>query len=89
MRAETGAQVALENGGGIRASIEPGDVTLGDVLTVLPLATWSARSGSAGRIFRQFWRTGVSKVEEGAGRFLQVSGLRYQFDLSSRQAAGL
>ena len=32
----TGADVALTNGGGIRASIKAGDVTRGDIITVLP-----------------------------------------------------
>ncbi|MFN6991451.1 MAG: 5'-nucleotidase C-terminal domain-containing protein, partial [Fervidobacterium sp.] len=33
---KTGADIALTNGGGIRASIKPGNITIRDVLTVLP-----------------------------------------------------
>ncbi|MCV6585995.1 MAG: 5'-nucleotidase/apyrase family protein, partial [Marinibacterium sp.] len=33
---DQGIQVALQNGGGIRASIDSGEVTMGEVLTVLP-----------------------------------------------------
>ncbi|MBZ0308102.1 MAG: bifunctional metallophosphatase/5'-nucleotidase, partial [Anaerolineae bacterium] len=36
MRAETGAQISIMNGGGVRASIEPGDINFGEVLTVQP-----------------------------------------------------
>ena len=36
MLAETKADIAITNGGGIRASIDEGDITKGDVLTVLP-----------------------------------------------------
>ncbi|CAM5247563.1 2', 3'-cyclic nucleotide 2'-phosphodiesterase [Bacillus safensis FO-36b] [Bacillus safensis subsp. safensis] len=31
-----GADLAITNGGGIRGSIEKGDITLGDILTVMP-----------------------------------------------------
>ena len=30
-----GVEIAIQNGGGLRASIGAGDVTMGDVLTVL------------------------------------------------------
>jgi hypothetical protein len=50
MRAETGAQIAIENGGGIRASIQPGDVTLGDVLTVLPFGNLVSTFSLSGRM---------------------------------------
>lgn len=34
--ADQGAQIAIANSGGLRASIDAGDVTMGEVLTVLP-----------------------------------------------------
>ena len=34
--ADQGIQIAIQNGGGIRASIDAGEVTMGEVLTVLP-----------------------------------------------------
>jgi len=82
MRAETGAQVALENGGGIRASIEQGEITLGDVLTVLPFGNLTSTLNLNGKDLLAVLENGVSAIEEGGGRFLQVSGLRYQFDPS-------
>jgi 5'-nucleotidase / UDP-sugar diphosphatase len=82
MRAETGAQIAFENGGGIRASIEQGDVTLGDVLTVLPFGNLVSTASLSGQDVWATLENGVSLIEEGAGRFLQVSGLRYTFDPS-------
>ena len=82
MRFETGAQVGLENGGGIRASIKPGEVTLGDVLTVLPFGNLVSTLSLSGEDLLAVLENGASKMEEGAGRFLQVSGLRYQIDPS-------
>ena len=80
MRALTGVQVALENGGGIRASINEGNVTLGDVLTVLPFNNLISTFSLSGENLLAALENGASQMQEGAGRFLQVSGLRYQID---------
>jgi len=80
MRAETGAQVGLENGGGIRASIKEGQISLGDVLNVLPFGNLVSTLSLSGADLLATLENGVSKMEEGAGRFLQVSGLRYEVD---------
>jgi 5'-nucleotidase / UDP-sugar diphosphatase len=43
---DQGVTIAIQNGGGLRASIDAGEVTMGEVLTVLPfqntLATFQA-----------------------------------------------
>jgi 5'-nucleotidase len=80
MRAETGAQVALENGGGIRATIEAGDITMGDVLTVLPFGNLVSTLSLSGENLQAALENGASLMQEGGGRFLQVSGLRYQVE---------
>ncbi|HEX2905688.1 MAG TPA: 5'-nucleotidase C-terminal domain-containing protein [Phototrophicaceae bacterium] len=89
MRAETGAQIAIMNSGGIRASIEPGDITLGDVLTVQPFGNLISTFEAKGADVIAALENGVSTlvVEDGkvkrdgaAGRFPQVSGIRYVID---------
>jgi 5'-nucleotidase len=82
MRAETGAQIAVQNGGGIRADIDEGPVTVGEVLTVLPFGNTIATLKLSGAGVRAALENGVSKVggDSGTGRFPQVSGLRYVFD---------
>lgn len=89
MRAETHAQIAITNGGGIRADIDAGDITLGDVLTVLPFGNLTATFDLTGADVIAALENGVSSitVDNGqvvrngaAGRFPQVSGLRYSFD---------
>ena len=82
MRAETGAQVAIENGGGIRANIDAGEITRGQVLTVLPFGNLVSTLSLTGSDLQAALENGVSQVENGAGRFPQVSGLRYTADLS-------
>lgn len=80
MREETGAQIALENGGGIRASVEAGEVTMGDVLTILPFGNLVSTLSLSGADVRAALENGVSAMETGGGRFPQVSGLRFTVD---------
>ncbi|MBD0865739.1 MAG: 5'-nucleotidase C-terminal domain-containing protein [Rhodobacteraceae bacterium] len=84
--ADQGIQIAIQNGGGLRASIDAGAVTMGEVLTVLPFQNTLATFQVTGQTIIDALENGVSAVEEGAGRFPQVAGLSYAFDLS--QAPG-
>ncbi len=78
--AASGTQIAIQNGGGLRASIDQGEVTLGEVLTVLPFQNAIATMKLTGADIVAALENGVSKVEEGQGRFPQVSGLRFTWD---------
>ncbi|GLQ08432.1 multifunctional 2',3'-cyclic-nucleotide 2'-phosphodiesterase/5'-nucleotidase/3'-nucleotidase [Devosia yakushimensis] len=84
--ADQGATIAFQNGGGIRASIDAGEITVGDVLTVLPFSNTLATVQISGGDVIEALENGVSDVENGAGRFAQVAGLKYSFDL--REPAG-
>lgn len=75
--ADQGIQVALQNGGGIRASIDAGDVTMGEVLTVLPFQNTLSTFEITGAVLLEALENGVSQMEEGAGRFPQVAGMSY------------
>ncbi|GAA0777522.1 multifunctional 2',3'-cyclic-nucleotide 2'-phosphodiesterase/5'-nucleotidase/3'-nucleotidase [Roseibium denhamense] len=74
---DQGIQIAIQNGGGLRASIDAGEVTMGEVLTVLPFQNTVATFQLKGSDVIAALENGVSKVEEGAGRFPQVAGLKY------------
>ncbi len=82
LRYTTGAQIAFQNGGGIRASIETGDITVGNVQSVLPFNNTYVIFELSGEDIIAALENGVSRVDsdEGNGRFLQVSGLRYSYD---------
>jgi len=75
-----GVTIALQNSGGIRASIEAGQVTMGDVLTVLPFQNTLSTFEVTGAVLLEALENGASQIEEGAGRFLQVSGMTYTID---------
>lgn len=79
-----GAQIAIENGGGIRASLPAGDITMGGVLEVLPFSNLAATFGLKGSDLLLALENGVSRAEspdnEGTGRFPQVAGIRFSWD---------
>ena len=79
--ADQGVQVAIQNGGGIRASIDAGEVTMGEVLTVLPFQNTLATFEVTGETIVAALENGVSEVEDGAGRFPQVAGISFTVDL--------
>lgn len=82
MREAMQADVALVNGGGIRGNaITPaGPLTRGDVLKILPFANKIVKLDVTGAMLRAALESGLSQHERTAGRFPQVSGLRYVFD---------
>ena len=75
--ADQGVTIAIANSGGLRASIDAGDVTMGEVLTVLPFQNTLATFQILGQVLIDALENGVSQVEEVAGRFPQVAGLRF------------
>lgn len=75
-----GIQVAIQNGGGIRASIDAGEVTMGEILTVLPFQNTLSTFEVSGAVLLDALENGASKIEEGAGRFPQVAGISFSVD---------
>jgi 5'-nucleotidase len=89
-RQQTGADVALMNGGSIRADtvIDAGELTRRDVLSILPFPNPVVKLEVTGATLRAALEHGVSRSREDKqpGRFPQVSGLRFTFD--ARRPAG-
>lgn len=78
--ADQGIQIAIANSGGIRASIDAGEVTMGEVLTVLPFQNTLSTFQVSGETVIAALENGVSQIEEGAGRFPQVAGITFTVD---------
>ena len=79
---DQGVTISIQNGGGLRASIDAGEITMGEVLTVLPFSNTLATFQLKGADIVASLENGVSDIENGAGRFPQVAGLKYTFDKS-------
>ena len=79
---EKGYSIALANSGGIRASLDSGQVTLGEIMTILPFQNTMSTFKVTGKQLLAAIENGVSQVEDGSGRFPQVSGMRFSFDAS-------
>lgn len=85
--ADQGVTIAITNGGGLRASIDAGPVTMGEVLTVLPFQNTLSTFEVTGEVIVAALENGVSQIEDGAGRFPQVAGLKYSFDPAAAAGA--
>jgi 5'-nucleotidase len=77
-----GVTIAITNGGGLRASIDAGDVSMGEAITVLPFQNTLSTFQIKGADIVAALENGVSQIEEGGGRFPQVAGLKFAFDRS-------
>lgn len=95
-RAVSGADIAIVNGGGIRADIPAGAITYGDILAVHPYGNTLCVVEAAGQEILDALEMASrsclpdSGDEENAagenGGFLQVSGLKYTIDTSVESA---
>ncbi|MCL2815286.1 MAG: metallophosphoesterase, partial [Oscillospiraceae bacterium] len=83
------AVVALQNGGGIRITIYAGEITVGDVISVLPFGNSLAYKIVTPKILFEALENGVSRITEQDdtgkiigldGRFPQIAGMRFEFD---------
>lgn len=103
LRARYGTQLAVENGGNIRASIPssytpqdktlrrpaagyqtgpPYDVVAGDVYTVLPFGNAAVTRTVTGSQVYAMLENSVSALPAQSGRFLQISGFSFTYDVA-------
>jgi len=79
MRAASGADIAITNGGGIRGNKQyPAghQLTRRDILTELPFGNRTVVTRITGKEVKAALENGFSQMEQRAGRFPQVSGLK-------------
>jgi 2',3'-cyclic-nucleotide 2'-phosphodiesterase (5'-nucleotidase family) len=79
----TGADLAIINGGGIRGDKEYAaniDLTRKDVLTELPFGNKTVLVELTGKQILEGLENGFSQIEDGAGRFPQVAGIKVVAD---------
>ncbi len=81
-RDATGADIAITNGGGIRASIQTGAITRKDLVTVFPFGNYVVTKEITGQALKDALEVGVASYPESLGGFPQVSGVTFQIDIS-------
>ncbi|MGB9794609.1 5'-nucleotidase C-terminal domain-containing protein [Caldisericum exile] len=84
MREISSADIAITNGGGIRASIPKGPISVGTIYTVLPFDNLIVMLDLKGSDVLAALENGYSQVEAQAGRFAQISGIRVKVDLTKK-----
>ncbi|WP_172674863.1 bifunctional metallophosphatase/5'-nucleotidase [Cellulosilyticum ruminicola] len=82
----TGADVAFTNGGGIRASIEAGDITHKDMITVFPFGNTIMVKEIKGNDLKAALEHGVSEYPHEKGAFPHTAGMT--FTLNAYKEAG-
>ena len=84
MRISQDADIGFMNGGGIRGNKEyPANqiLTMRDIFSEMPFGNTIVKLSMKGSVLRDALENGVSRVEDVAGRFLQVSGISMSVDL--------
>ncbi len=77
-RDQSGADIAFVNGGGVRAEIKAGDVTLNTILKVHPFGNAMCVVEATGQQILDALEFGARNTPNENGGFLQVSGLTYE-----------
>ena len=77
-RDQSGADIAFVNGGGVRVSINAGDITLNDILKVHPFGNAMCVIEVTGQQILDALEWGAHAIPGENGGFLQVSGLTYE-----------
>lgn len=72
--------VAITNGGGIRATIEAGDITMNDINTVLPFGNTVAVVYVTGEVLLESLEASTYSTPEAIGAFPQTAGIEFTVD---------
>lgn len=81
IRHGTKAEIALINGGGIRASIDAGDITINDCFKVFSFNNTVCTAAMSGQQILDALEFGARATPAEVGGFLQVSGIRFDINL--------
>ncbi|MBO5197945.1 MAG: 5'-nucleotidase C-terminal domain-containing protein [Lachnospiraceae bacterium] len=83
MRYATGADIAITNGGGIRASIPAGTITKKDVVTVFPFGNYVVTKRIKGSDLIAALEHGVRAYPEQIGAYPQISGITFTLNTAA------
>ena len=80
MLERSGADIAITSGGSIRSSISVGDITIENIINVLPFGNYVIVKELTGKQVWDMFENGFSKYPAIDGRFPQFSGVNVTFD---------
>ena len=83
---DSNTTIAVQNGGGIRASMDQGAITYGEVLKVMPFGNALAIMKLTGEELLGALEISVGQAPKENGGFLHVAGMKFKYD--STKAAG-
>lgn len=83
--AATNADVAIINGGGIRASIKHGTITRRDILNVLPFSNIVVTEKVKGSDIIKALQHGTEHYDESFGGFAQTSGITFKLNPNAKE----
>ncbi|WP_018932950.1 bifunctional metallophosphatase/5'-nucleotidase [Gracilibacillus lacisalsi] len=72
--------IAMQNGGGIRAAIDEGPITVGEVIAVLPFGNDPVVAKLTGAEIKEILEHSVRQAPAESGGFLQVAGMKFNYD---------
>ena len=81
-RSQGQADIGIINGGGVRANINKGDITYGNILDVQPFGNLLCVLEVSGQDVLDMLEWSVRLLPDENGSFLQVSGLTFEVDAS-------
>ena len=81
-RWKTGADIAVTNGGGLRADLPSGDVKRGDIMSIFVFGNTVQVAKIKGNVIREMLEHSISEYPAAFGGFLSVSGMTYSFNPS-------
>lgn len=79
--------IAMQNGGGIRAAIDEGPITTGEVIAVLPFGNDPAFVQLTGEEIKQILEYSVRLAPAESGGFLHVSGMKFTYDSKKEEGS--
>ncbi len=79
-RSYLGTDIAVVNGGGVRAPIEAGDITYRDAMTVNPFNNMACAAEVSGQQILDLLELGAMNYPEENPSFIHVSGMTYTID---------
>lgn len=72
--------IAIINGGGIRAGLPQGNITFNDIYTMFPFENLAATADITGANLMDLLEMSVSLAPGEYGGFMQVSGVKFEYD---------